>query len=435
MVKKIFCIFFTFLILICSICPVASAYTPSNFEVESEAAYVASLDTGAVLYEKNSTQKVYPAALTNIMTAVLLCENVTDLEDTVVTVPEEAFTLLLGTGAAITGLKPDEQVTANDLLHAIILNAAPDSAITIAYHVSGGIPQFLELMNKKAKALGMKNTHFNNVSGLDDPNHYTTAKDMYILSSYAAKITAIKQAAKLKRYTIPQTNKSDQRILSTSNYLIDIATNYYYKYATGFKTGFTDNSGRCLVATASYEGYTYICVLMKAPNKVGNRAEFKDAANIFRWAFNDFEYRTVISAEDLIGEIGVELAWDVDHIPLYPEKDVAALLPKKADSSTITTEFDFDIEKSIDAPIKKGDKIGTGTIFYAGEKLGKVNIIAGESVKRNAYLGFARLLRNIFTSTLFRALLIIVALIVLGFVLFVIYINNKKRRRKGVHKW
>ena len=435
MVKKIFCVFFAILILIVGICPSASAYTPSDFEVESEAAYVASLDTGAVLYEKNSNQKVYPAALTNIMTAVLLCENVEDLPGTVLTVPEEAFTLLLGTGAAITGLKPDEQVTANDMLHAVILNAAPDSAITIAYHVSGGIPQFVELMNKKAKALGMKNTHFNNVSGLDDPNHYTTAKDIHTLSAYAANIAAIKEAAKLKRYTIPKTNKSAERILSTSNYIIDIATNYYYKYATGFKTGYTDNAGRCLVATASYEGYSYICVLMKAPNKVGNRAEFKDAANIFRWAFTGFEYKTVVRTDELIGEIPVELAWDIDHITLYPEKDVSALLPKEADSSTITTEFDFDIKKSIDAPIKKGQKIGTGTIFYAGEKLGKVNIIAGESVKRNAYLGFARLLRNIFTSTLFRALLIIAALIVLGFILFVIYINSKKRRRKGVHKW
>lgn len=435
MVKKIFCIFFTLLFITSVFCLPAKAYMPSDFEVQSECAYVASLDTGAVLYQKNADQKVYPAALTNIMTAVLLCENVSDLKNTLLTVPEEAYTMLLGTGAAITGLKPGEQVTANDLLHAIILNAAPDSAITIAYHISGSIPSFLKLMNEKAAALGMTGTYFNNVTGLDDPNHYTTAGDMYKLSAYAMEISAIKEAAKLKRYTIPATNKNGERILATANYLVDIATNYYYKYATGFKTGYTDNAGRCVVATASYEGYSYICVLMKAPNKVGNRAEFVDAAKLFRWAFTDFEYKTVVSAEDLIGEIGVELAWDVDHIPLYPEKDVSALLPKEADNSTITTEFDFDIKKSIDAPIKKGDVIGTGTILYAGEELGKVNIVAGETVKRNAYLGFARLLSNIFNSTLFRALMLIVGLVILGFVIFVIYINSKKRRRKGVHKW
>ncbi len=128
MVKKIFCIFFTLLFLTSVFCLPAKAYTPSEFEVQSECAYVASLDTGAVLYQKNADQKVYPAALTNIMTAVLLCENVSDLKNTLLTVPEEAYTMLLGTGAAITGLKPGEQVTANDLLHAIILNAAKSEA-------------------------------------------------------------------------------------------------------------------------------------------------------------------------------------------------------------------------------------------------------------------------------------------------------------------
>lgn len=435
MAKKIFCIFFTFLLLLCAFCMPAAAYTPTDFEVQSEYAYMASLDTGAVLFEKGADERAYPAALTNIMTAVLLCEQVPDLQGTVVTVPEEAYTMLLGTGAAITGLKPEEQLTANDLLHAVILSSAPDSAIAIAYHVAGGIPSFLEMMNEKAKALGMKNTRYNNVTGLEDANHYTTAADMYRLAAYAANIAAIKEAAKRKRYTIPQTNKSAARTLSTTNYLIDIATNYHYPYASGMKTGFTDEAGRCLVATASYEGYSYVCVLMKAPNRIGNRAEFIDAANLFKWAFTDFEYKTVVAQDELIGEIGVELAWDVDHIPLYPEKNVSALIPKTADSSTITIEYDFDIDKSIEAPIKKGQKIGKGRIFYAGQALGEVNIIAGETVEKNAYLGFARTLRNIFRSTFFRVLLLIAGGIVLAFILFVLFINRKKRRRKGVHKW
>lgn len=435
MAKKIFCLFFTLLLSLCAFCMPAAAYTPTDFEVQSEYAYVASLDTGAVLFEKNADERAYPAALTNIMTAVILCENVSDLQGTVITVPEEAYTMLLGTGAAITGLKPGEQLTANDLLHAIILSSAPDSAIAIAYHVAGGIPAFLQMMNEKATELGMDNTNFNNVTGLEDANHYTTAADMYKLGAYAANIAAIKEAAKLKRYTIPKTNKSAERTLSTTNYLVDIATNYYYMYATGMKTGFTDEAGRCLVATASYEGYSYICVLMKAPNRIGNRAEFIDAANIFKWAFTDFEYKTVVAKDELIGEIGIELAWDVDHIPLYPQEDVSALIPKTADSSTITIEYDFDINKSIEAPVKKGQVIGKGRIFYAGQELGEVNIVSGETVKKNAYLGFARTLRNIISSTLFRILLLIVGGIILAFILFVLFINRKKRRRRGVHKW
>lgn len=435
MVKKFFCLFFTLCVILCSFYIPAAAYTPSDFEVQSTCAYVASMDTGAVLYAKNADQRAYPAALTNIMTAVVLCEQVADLPGTVITVPEEAYTMLLGTGAAITGLKPGEQLTANDLLHAIILSAAPDSAISIAYHISGGIPVFLEQMNQKAKALGMANTRFNNVTGLEDENHYTTAEDMYKLCAYAMNIAAIKEAAKLKRYTIAATNKSAARTISTANYLVDAATNYYYRYAAGLKTGYTDEAGRCLAAVASYEGYSYICILMKAPNRVGNRAEFTDAKNIFKWAFTDFEYKTVVSNEELIGEIGVELAWDVDHIPLYPESSVSALIPKTADNSTITIQYDFDINKSIEAPVKKGQRIGKGRVFYAGQELGQVNIVAGETVEKNAYLGFVRTLRNIFRSSLFRALLLLVVLIILAFILFVIFINRKKRRRKGIHKW
>ncbi|MBQ7289244.1 MAG: hypothetical protein IJW78_05960, partial [Clostridia bacterium] len=121
--------------------------------------------------------------------------------------------------------------------------------------------------------------------------------------------------------------------------------------------------------------------------------------------------------------------------PLHPEEKVSALIPKTADSSTITIEYDFDISKSIDAPVKKGQRIGKGRIVYAGQTLGEVNIVAGETVKRNAYLGFARLLRNIFRSTFFRVFLLIVGLVILGFILFVIRLNTKKSRRKGIHKW
>lgn len=435
MVKKIFCLFFVFLLLFFVFCIPAAAYTPTDFDVQSEFAYVASLDRGTVLFEKNADERAYPAALTNIMTAVVLCENVPDLQNTMVTVPQEAYTMLLGTGAAIIHLKPEEQLPANDLLHAIILTSAPDAAITIAYHVAGGIPAFLQMMNEKAKELGMDNTNFGNVTGLDDPNHYTTAADMYKLCAYAANITAIKEAAKLRRYTIPATNKSDRRVLSTTNYLIDSQTTYFYKHASGLKTGYTDNSGRCLVATASYEGYSYICVLMKAPNETGNRLEFTDAVNIFRWAFNDFTYKTVVSKDELIGEVGVELAWDVDFVPLYPKEDVSALIPKTADSSTVTIEYDFDINKSIDAPIKKGQIIGKARVFYAGQELGEVEVVSGESVEKNGYLGFVRTLRNILHSTAFRVILLIIAGAILAFILFIWFINRKSRRRRGLHKW
>lgn len=435
MVKRIFCIFFVIFSVFCLFSVPALAYTPSDFEVTSEYACMASLDNGTVIYSKNPDERVTMAALTNIMTAVLICENIDDLENTVMTVPDEAVTSLLGTGAAIANLKIGEEITANDILHAIILNSAPDCAITAAVHIAGSVGGFVELMNKKAEALKLTETHFANVTGLDGTDHYTTASDMCRLARHAYNITDIREASRLKRYTIPKTNKSNERILSTTNYLVDIATNYYYKYANGLKTGYTSESGRCVVATATYEGYTYVCVLMKAPNKTGNRAEFVDARNLFKWAFTQFEFKAVADKNEMIGEAGVELAWDIDHIPLYPENDLTALVPKGADISTITVKYDFDINKKLEAPIKKGQKIGSAELFFAGESLGKINVVSGDSVSRNAFLGFAKLIKDIVRSTFFKIILAAIIIAAAIFILSIVRLNSKKHKSKGVHRW
>lgn len=412
----------------------AAAYTPSGFTVQSDIVYFADSETGDLLYEKNSGKKAYPSALTNIMTAVIICESIKDLHAEQVTVPEDAYSMMLGTGASTAGLKPGEHLTAEDLLYAVMLNAAPDAAITAAYHIAGDIPSFVRLMNEKAESLGMNHTNYCTVTGLHSAEQYTTAEDMFLLASYAMQIPAIKEAAGSRRYTVPATDKNDQRTLSTTNALIDSTTAYYYRYATGLKTGYTDEAGRCLAAAAQYGGNSYILILLHAPNDEGARVEFKDAANLFRWAFNEFDYQTVLTKDTLVGEAAVDLAWDEDHVSLYPQNDVSALIPKDADLSTVTVNFSFDAAEHIDAPVKKGQVIGTGKVMYADQTLCEINIVAGESVKRNGYLWFARGFRKVVNSTAFRIAVLLILLAIGGFILFVAMINRKKRRRRVFHR-
>lgn len=429
MLKKFFCVFFLILPLFCAFSLPAMGYTPSDFEVNAKSAYMFNPETGDVLYEKDPDARCYPAALTNIMTAALLCEAKSDLSE-VFTVPEEAYTSLLGTGAAVMELSPGETLSAEDLLYAIMLNSAPDAAITVACGVAGSVPAFVDMMNAKAKELGMTGTRYYNVTGLHDLGHYTTARDVGTLCAWALKFPEIEEAASERRHTIPPTNLHGRRVLSTTNYLLDANTGYSYRYATGLKTGYTDEAGRCLAATARYEGDVYVAVLMGESDEAG-RAEFTDAAALFKWGFTGFGRKVVVSSDAPVGEAAVELSWDTDHVTLYPAEDFSALVPVDADSSTVTVRCELPRE-TLDAPVKKGEKVGVGHIMYAGSELGTVDLVAGEDVRKNVFLQIARAVRRAVTSVAFRVILLVLALAVLGFVISVVYLNRGKRRRR---KW
>ncbi|MDD4699799.1 MAG: D-alanyl-D-alanine carboxypeptidase [Oscillospiraceae bacterium] len=440
MIKKIFCICFSVFIIISSTIVPTLAYTPTNFDVSAEGAMLVSMDTGDVLYSKNIHKKLYPASLTKIMTALLLIENTPDLDIETITVSDNAVKSLLGTDSSIGGFKPGEQMTARQMLYNLLLSSANDGAIAIAEHVSGDVDSFIEIMNKRAGGLGMNDTHFVNTHGLYDANHYTTTYDMYLLTTEALKYSVFKDIVSTKRYSMPATNMNPAKTLSNSNMLIDASTVHYYKYANGVKTGYTDEAGRCLISTATKDGYSYICILMNSPvyaaDKITKvRLEFGDTKKLFEWAFNDFEYKSVVNTDSIVGEVKVDMAWDVDHVSLVPQNSFSSIIPASADSSTVTLDLNLDSD-TIDAPVEKGQVLGTAKVMFAGEEIGTVGVVAADSVQRSQILYGIRLFKNAMNSVWARLIIVILIAAIIIFIIACIVMNvRRKSHKRHVHNY
>ncbi len=429
MKKRIFSLFLIICLLITGSFG-AKAFEITAFEIPAQSAVLYSLDTKEFIYTKNIDEKVYPASMVQLMAAVVVLENVSNIEEYEITMTDNAYNEILGTGAAIIHLKVGEKLKCKDALAAMLISSAGDAIYALCEAVGGSIDGFVDMMNKKAGEMGLSGTHYANPIGLHDENNYTTVRDIVTLTEYAIeKYPIFAELTSKSRYAVPATNMSNARTLVTTNLMVDSSTNYFYSYCTGTKTGFTDEAGRCLTATAEYKGYRYLAVLMNCPTVDGKRTEFTTAKEMFRWVFNNFEYKAVLDTAVPVAEMKVRLSMDYDYVSLYPEKQLTSILPKDADSSTVIIRPNLSSEAA-KAPIKKGQVLGTAEVVYAETVIGTVNLVAGNDISSNAFLVFFDVLRIIFTSLAFK---IIFAIIIFAAILFAayIYVVNFRGRKKG----
>lgn len=431
MIKKIIKIILTTCLISCLVFSnTADAFQVSGFEITANTVMLVSLDTGDILFEKNADQKVYPASLTKMLVAVVMLENTVDFDNTVIEMTDSAMNNILGTGSSVIGLEVGEQITARQAFNLLLISSAGDVAYAIADHYGGSVSGFVKMMNEKAEQIGMTSSHFGNPVGLHDEDTYTTGRDIYTLAKYALQYDMFVETTNTVKYTLPPTNKCKQsRTRSTTNYLINPTTDCYYKYAKGVKTGFTDEAGRCVVSTASYNGYNYLCVIMGCANKDGRRHEFLEAADLFRWAFNNIEYKKVLDASTPICELPVDLSSTNDFVTLYPQEEFYSLLPAKADASTIHYETHLTQDR-VEAPVVAGTVYGTADVIYANEKIGTINLIATQDISPQPFLIFAKWFKAVVFSAAFKVVMIVIALTVLIYIILIIRLNKKKLHRK-----
>lgn len=428
MLKKIFCII---LIICLTFTPVftANAYEPSGVEITANAAMLVSLDTDEVLFEKNADQKVYPASITKIMTTLLILESDKYDENAKIAMTDSVLKKISGTGSSVSLLKAGEEITQLDLVYFIHMSSYGDCALLAAEYYGGSIENFVDMMNKRAEELGLTSTHYTNPVGLHDEQNYTTTRDTYVLTKYALQNKTFKTVSDSTRYTVAATNMSNSRTISTTNFLQDTTTNYYYTYAHGVKTGFNDESGRCVVSTASYNGNNYMCLIFGCKNG-DRRYEFLESANLYRWAFNNFTAKKVADTDNPVAEVEVDLSLDTDFVSLYVEKSFVSILPKDADESTISIVARPTSEK-VDAPIKKGQVLGTADVIYAEKVIGTVNLVSNEDIERSTLLTVIRTVKNFFTSSYMIAVYLLVAVAIIVFIIAIIKMNgNKSKKRK-----
>lgn len=245
-------------------------------------AVLVDLESGNVLAEQNSTERMYPASLTKIMTALIAIEETEDMEQTT-TLPSDIFPSLYEENASLAGFQPGETVTWKDLLYGVMLPSGAECCLTFARQIAGSEGAFVDLMNKKAEELGMNDTHFSNATGLQDKKHYSTVRDMAVLLRYALENETFRQVFTARRYSVPPTAYHSEgfTFYNTMFQAMDNA-GISDDDILGGKTGYTEKAGLCLASLAEINDREYILVTAKADgNHYTEPYHVIDAENVY----------------------------------------------------------------------------------------------------------------------------------------------------------
>ncbi|MBP1557964.1 MAG: D-alanyl-D-alanine carboxypeptidase [Oscillospiraceae bacterium] len=433
LMKTVSILIVTLVMVLCSV-PAQAAYTP-DFDLQSETVLLLNMDTGKVMYEKNADARVYPASLTKIMTAILALENVEDLDGTKVALKQYIQDMLYGKNASLGGILLGEEVSMRGLLYASMLQSANEASLMIGdYLGDGSLTQFAEMMNDKAKELGCTGTNFVNPNGLHDENHYTTARDMAKIAAYAMQNPEFVEIVNTVSMDIGPTNKHEQLVEITTNKVIVPSSIYYNPAVSGIKTGTLDEAGRCFVSTATKDGFTYLLVLMGAPfyNEDGTFMEtminFEETNKLYDWVFDSFKVKTVMEKGRYIADVPVRLSYEKDVVGLVADARLTALIP--ADVETSSVQLVPTLPESIDAPVKKGDKVGSVKLVLAGEELGEVDLVANESVEMSKILYYYDQAMELLDSFWAKFAILFVALLVVAYIALMILMNKHNRKRR-----
>ena len=354
-----------------------------DYEPVSGYVYLEELNTGVVVFEQNADEITYPASTTKIMTFIVVSESVSDYDGTMIKITDQALSEL-DPESSVMGLESHlgESFSVRDLLYGLMLPSGNDAALVLADYIGHGVEGFVDLMNRKAAQIGCKNTHFTSPHGLHDQNHYSTARDMATIAKYAMNKKDFMEICNTVSYT-PDGFDSP---IKTTNYLIDSAGHngdYYYSYAKGIKTGYTDQAGRCLVSTADNGEYTYLCVALGAEYSFAEDINYAmiDSAELYDWALNSLSYSTIYDTGYVLKSVPVEYVWGNKMLSIVPSEDIKAILPENYDPYLIRID-DSDITGAATAPIKKGDEFGTVSVYYDDVLIGRTTAVAAESIAR-----------------------------------------------------
>ena len=379
-----------------------------ELNISSESAILYNLDSGEVLYEKNSDEVRQIASLTKIMTALVTIENVDNLDKQVILTKED-FAGLIEANAVQAGFTNGEVVTYKDLLYGLLLPSGADAAKAIARNVGGSEENFINKMNEKAKELNLKNTKFSTVIGLDDKNNYSTAKEVSIIFKEALKNKTFKEIITTKEY---QTSDGKLTFKSTiqsnaKRYEIDIP------YVLGGKTGTTNGAGLCLATIAKANDVNYMLVTLgalydkKAPHNI------EDAKIVYDYFIENYSNKIIVDKDKPFKKIKVKYS-NVEEINLYPNKSITKYLENNYNKDDI--KLIYNGKKELTPLNKKEEKLGTLKIYYQDKLIDTQNIILNENINFNII-------------SFIKEEIVIISIVLILLILIIIKICMKKRTK------
>lgn len=410
-------------------------------QINANVAMIINSETGEAFYSKNADWKIYPASTTKIMTVLLAIEAVEreelSLYEEVTASSNMAYDLV--DDGSTAGIMVGETMTLEDLLYCAMVSSANEACNIIAERISGSIPDFIALMNARAKELGCTATSFTNTHGLPDANHYTTASDFALIVRAAVNSDLFMQICNTSKKTIPATNKSEARELVSTNALISqdsiYGSSYIYNYALGIKTGHTTDAGYCLASAAKKNDIELIALVFGGQAYTSSDGSyvidsFADTITLYDWVFGNYSYQDIAKPSQTIKNVDVALGSNAAFVGLRPESSIYALLP----SDYNPNEFNRDITvyserdgETLTAPISTGEVLGEMTISKNGITYGSVKLVAAHAVE----LSYTQYMKQTVLNTLKNPLVIVViVLIVLLIIIYIFLVVRYRSRRK-----
>ena len=360
--KKIIFLFITLFLLV----PVIKA--DDVFAPSSKSAILIEASTGEILYEKNANERLKPASMTKMMTLLLTFEAMErgdlKLEDEVIVSMNAS-----GMGGSQILLETGEKITVDNLIKGVTIASGNDAAVALAEKIGGTEEYFVELMNKRAVELGLKDTHFQNAHGIDEDNHYSSAYDMSVIARELLKHEKVTEYSKIcEMYLRENTNRKVW--LVNTNKLVR-----FYDYIDGLKTGYTGGAGYCITLTGVKNGMRLIAVTMNEPSI---QTRNKETLGLIDYGFAQYELETLLSKESVIAnkDIAKSTQRKVDIVPL---ENIKVLNKKMQNKKNVTYKIDIN---SLEAPIKKGDKVGSITLIENDKETRTIPLTVKNDVKR-----------------------------------------------------
>lgn len=352
---------------------IETSVEPDEISLDSRIALIYDRASGRILYEKNGNKQTPMASTTKIMTAIVVLENA-NLTD-VVTISSKAA----GTGGSRLGLKKNDKITVNDLLYGLMLRSGNDAAIALAIHVGGSVEGFAEMMNNKAKELGLVNSHFVVPHGLDNDGHYTTAYELAKIADYALNIDKFKEIVSTRNTTIYINGYA--KAINNTNQLLGSVSGVY-----GVKTGFTNGAGRCLVTACKRDDLDVITVIIGANT---TKQRISDTIKLIQYAYNNFE---IVNIKEIINN-KFEQWREINEGRIYVNKGIKNQLElylEEMEFETMAVEKEnvdkIDIEVNsifyLEAPVAKHQIIGNLQVIVNNEKIDILNIYAIEEIRK-----------------------------------------------------
>ncbi len=350
-------------------------------EINAKSAILIEPYSGAVLYEKDADIRLPPASITKIMALVLIMEAIEDGRltlETEITASDFACSM----GGSQIWLEPNEVMTVDELLKAVVIASANDATVALGEAVAGSNEGFVALMNERAKKLGMNETEFKNCTGLDEEGHLTSAHDVAVMSAELIKYPLIRNYSTIWMDTL-RDGKSE---LVNTNRLVR-----FYSGAFGLKTGTTSVAGSCLSAAAERDGLCLIAVVMGAPS---SEERFNGSRKLLDYGFANFAFKTVTATEENIPAVTVKRG-TVRTLCGEASGGIPVLF-KKGEADKLSEEIE--LPESLEAPVQKGDIIGYVHIKYGDAEIGTIPITAAENIpKKTVWFCLFTLYRKLFS--------------------------------------